>query len=168
MRRFVILASVVVILAGLFLAGPIHALAETELEDGMYLVPFTFEGGTGKGGVESIEASAEGGQITKLYVYMTSHNYDYCVYYGDQYINTAEEGNSCFILPYVEEQFLLTADTVAMSQPHEIDYTVMLDLDSIEALTGQTGGFTYVMIAGAVLAGIIVLVAAMGLTGRKR
>ena len=168
MKRFVLLAAVLVILTGMFLAGPIHAMAETTLEDGVYSVGFTFDGGSGRGGVEAIDAAAENGQITKLYVYMTSPNYDYCIYYGEQYLNTSEEGNSCFILPYVEESFLLTADTTAMSQPHEIDYNVTLDLDSMKALDGKSYGTTAIMIAGAVLAGIVILFIATGLSGRKK
>ena len=157
MKRFVIIAAVIVILGGMFFAGPIQALAETSLDDGLYSVEFTCEGGSGKGGVEAVEAEVEDGQITTLCVYMTSPYYDYCIYYGEQYKNATGEGNSSFDLPYVEESFLLTADTLAMSQPHEIDYTVTLDLDSMKPMEGGMGTFLPVIISGAVLLGIIIL-----------
>ncbi|MBR2749034.1 MAG: hypothetical protein IKD97_04050 [Firmicutes bacterium] len=78
--------------------------------------------------------------MSELYITMTSPNYDYCIYYDEQYINSSEEGNSVFIVPFVEESFLLTADTVAMSQPHEVDYTVTLDMDSLWSAASEGSG----------------------------
>lgn len=140
MRKVLILALTVFIVAGVMMTGPVQVLAEDSIADGTYPVEFTFEGGSGRGGVESISAELNGGKVSELYITMTSPNYDYCIYYDEQYVNSSEEGNSVFIVPFVEESFLLTADTVAMSQPHEVDYTVTLDMDSLWSAASEGSG----------------------------
>ena len=154
MKRVLILAMVAVILVGTMFAAPIQA--DTSLADGLYSVEFTFEGGSGRGGVESVQAEVKDGEIQTLYLTMTSPYYDYCLYYGEQYINGSGEGNSVFTVPYVEDSFLLTADTTAMSQPHEIDYTVTMDTAGMTKIGG--GGSIYKTVA---IVACIVLVCAI-------
>lgn len=155
MKRVLILAAVLLIITGTVFCGDLQAFADDEYADGTYPVEFTFEGGTGKGGVEAVEAELAGGEVKTLVITMTSPNYDYCIYYGEQYINSSKEGNSVFTVPYVEENFLLTADTVAMSQPHEIDYTVTLNMDSLWK-AAEKGGASLPLIAGIAIVVVVI------------
>ena len=158
MKRILILAAVLLMITGTIFCGDLQVFAEDGYADGTYPVEFTFEGGTGKGGVEAVEAELAGGEVKTLVITMTSPNYDYCIYYGEQYINSSKEGNSVFTVPYVEENFLLTADTVAMSQPHEIDYTVTLNMDSLwkAASKGSGSRMTLPLIAGIAIVVVVI------------
>ena len=53
---------------------------------------------------------------------------------GDKYLPVNTEGNSVFELPVTafDTEIAVTADTTAMSVPHEIDYTICLVGDSVE------------------------------------
>ncbi len=94
------------------------------LKDGEYRVALTMEGGTGRADVESpAKLSVKDGKAT-LTVVWSSPNYDYMLVDGEKYEPVNEEGNSTFEIPVAElnEEFAVTADTTAMSKPHEIDY----------------------------------------------
>lgn len=45
------------------------------------------------------------------------------------------EGNSAFLIPVdgFDYNMPVTADTIAMSVPHEIDYTIVIDSSTLEA-----------------------------------
>lgn len=100
--------------------------AETPL-DGSYKVGLTFTGGTGKVTAKSpTELTVSGGKMTAK-VILTSSNYTYMIVNGTTYDNTAATGqNSTFIIPIsaLDRLINVTACTVAMSTPHEIDYTI--------------------------------------------
>ena len=61
----------------------------------------------------------------------SSPNYDYMVVEGEKYLPTNTEGNSTFEIPVAAlgTALAVTADTVAMSTPHEIQYTLTFTLD---------------------------------------
>ena len=52
---------------------------------------------------------------------------------GETYLPVNTEGNSVFELPVTafDTEVSVTADTTAMSVPHEIEYTILLDSTSI-------------------------------------
>lgn len=107
---------------------------ELKLEDGNYTAEVTLEGGSGKVTVES-PAKLEirdGKAIAELI--WSSPNYDYMIVDGEKYEMTNTEGNSTFEIPVAafDTALAVKADTVAMSEPHEIDYTLQFDSASIE------------------------------------
>lgn len=107
---------------------------ELKLEDGNYTAEVTLEGGSGKATVES-PAKLEirdGKAIAELI--WSSPNYDYMIVDGEKYEMTNTEGNSTFEIPAAafDTALAVKADTVAMSEPHEIDYTLQFDSASIE------------------------------------
>ena len=107
---------------------------ELKLEDGNYTAEVTLEGGSGKATVES-PAKLEirdGKAIAELI--WSSPNYDYMIVDGEKYEMTNTEGNSTFEIPVAafDTALAVKADTVAMSEPHEIDYTLQFDSASIE------------------------------------
>ena len=102
--------------------------------DGAIFVPVTLKGGSGKASVESpAEVRAEEGGYTAL-IRWSSSNYDYMVVDGKICEPISTDGGALFEIPVpgipctVEVQ----ADTVAMSQPHLIDYTLIFGGDLSE------------------------------------
>lgn len=100
--------------------------AAVQLEDGNYTMDVTFEGGSGKAYIESPTAvTVAGDQITAT-VTWSSPNYDYMIVDGEKYLPVNTEGNSVFEIPVAafDTPVTVIGDTVAMSKPHEIEYTL--------------------------------------------
>lgn len=100
--------------------------AAVQLEDGRYTMDVTFEGGSGKAYIESPTAvTVAGDQITAT-VTWSSPNYDYMIVDGEKYLPVNTEGNSVFEIPVAafDTPVTVIGDTVAMSKPHEIEYTL--------------------------------------------
>ena len=99
--------------------------------DGEYSVNVTLEGGSGRATVESpaVLTVAEG-KMTAVILW-SSPNYDYMIVDGEKYLPTNTEGNSTFEIPVsaLDTPLAVTADTVAMSTPHEIEYTLTFTLN---------------------------------------
>ena len=107
--------------------------AETAAEtpaDGEYSVQVVLEGGSGRATVDSPAAlTVADGKMTATIVW-SSPNYDYMIVDGEKYLPTNTEGNSTFVIPVAAlgTPLSVTADTVAMSTPHEIEYTLTFTL----------------------------------------
>ena len=107
--------------------------AETAAEtpaDGEYNVNVVLEGGSGRATVDSPAAlTVADGKMTATIVW-SSPNYDYMIVDGEKYLPTNTEGNSTFTIPVAAlgTPLSVTADTVAMSTPHEIEYTLTFTL----------------------------------------
>lgn len=100
--------------------------SEAMPEDGTYTVEVTFEGGSGKAKIESpAEVTVKDGKATAT-VTWSSPNYDYMLVDGEKYLPVNTEGNSVFEIPVAafDRPIPVVGDTVAMSKPHEIDYTL--------------------------------------------
>ena len=99
--------------------------------DGTYTCEVTLEGGSGRATVESPAAlTVADGKMTATIVW-SSPNYDYMLVDGEKYLPTNTEGNSTFEIPVAAlgTPLTVTADTVAMSKPHEIEYTLTFTLE---------------------------------------
>ena len=109
------------------------AEAETPA-DGTYTCEVTLEGGSGRATVESPAAlTVADGKMTAAIVW-SSPNYDYMLVDGEKYLPTNTDGNSTFEIPVaaLDTALDVTADTVAMSTPHEIEYTLTFDSASLK------------------------------------
>ena len=107
-----------------------EAAAETPA-DGEYNVNVVLEGGSGRATVDSPAAlTVADGKMTATIVW-SSPNYDYMIVDGEKYLPTNTEGNSTFVIPVAAlgTPLSVTADTVAMSTPHEIEYTLTFTLE---------------------------------------
>ncbi len=92
-----------------------------------YLVEIGFEGGTGKAFIESpVEVTSVDGDLSAVFVW-SSVNYDYMIVNGIRYDNENPGGPSTFTVSIdnITEPLTVIGDTVAMSTPHEIEYTVV-------------------------------------------
>ena len=100
--------------------------------DGSYTCEVTLEGGSGRATVDSPAAlTVADGKMTATIVW-SSPNYDYMIVDGEKYLPTNTEGNSTFEIPVsaLGVPLSVVADTVAMSTPHEIEYTLMFSAPS--------------------------------------
>ena len=103
---------------------------EEALADGTYTCDVTLEGGSGRATVESPAAlTVADGRMTATIVW-SSPNYDYMLVDGEKYLPTNTEGNSTFEIPVaaLDTPLDVVGDTVAMSTPHEIEYTLTFTL----------------------------------------
>ena len=92
-----------------------------------YLIDITFEGGTGKAHIESpVEVTSVDGNLSAVFVW-SSENYDYMIVDGIRYDNENPGGPSTFTVSIdnITEPLNVIGDTVAMSTPHEIEYTII-------------------------------------------
>ena len=100
--------------------------------DGSYTCEVTLEGGSGRATVDSPAAlTVADGKMTATIVW-SSPNYDYMIVDGEEYLPTNTEGNSTFEIPVsaLGVPLSVVADTVAMSTPHEIEYTLTFSAPS--------------------------------------
>ena len=110
------------------------------LEDGTYTAEGTLEGGSGRATISSpVELTVKDGQMTAR-IEFSSPYYDYMVVDGEKYEPENTEGNSQFTIPMAgfDAGVPVTADTIAMSEPHEIDYEIVLDSTTLKSWDGQT------------------------------
>ena len=99
--------------------------------DGTYTCDVTLEGGSGRATVDSPAAlTVADGRMTATIVW-SSPNYDYMLVDGEKYLPTNTEGNSTFEIPVaaLDTPLDVVGDTVAMSTPHEIEYTLTFTLN---------------------------------------
>ena len=104
------------------------------LADGSYTCEVTLSGGSGKASVSSpANIIVENGAATAEIVW-SSDKYDYMKIDGEQYLPVNTSGNSTFLIPLAAFDFNLPvlADTIAMSTPHEIEYTLNFDSSTIQ------------------------------------
>lgn len=111
------------------------AEAETPA-DGTYTCDVTLEGGSGKATVESPAAlTVADGKMTATIVW-SSPNYDYMKVGEEKFLPVNQGGEtSMFEIPVTvfDRKMAVSADTTAMSTPHEIEYTLQFDSASIKA-----------------------------------
>ena len=103
------------------------------LADGSYSVDVTLSGGSGKAGVASPAALTVADGTVEATIVWSSSNYDYMLVNGEKYLPVTLEGGSTFVIPvaYFDRPIAVSADTVAMSQPYEIEYSLSFDSASI-------------------------------------
>lgn len=95
-------------------------------EDGTYQMEVELFGGSGRASVTSpAKVEIKDGKAVATLEW-SSPNYDYMVVDGEKYLPVNTEGNSVFQIPVeaFDQDIVVIADTVAMSTPHEIEYTL--------------------------------------------
>lgn len=116
------------------LADGVMTTAESlSLADGTYTADVTLSGGSGRASVESPAAlTVSGGKVTAKIIW-SSKNYDYMKVNDEKYDAVIENEHSTFEIPVAGFDWAMpvVADTTAMSEPHEIEYTLRFDSASI-------------------------------------
>lgn len=116
-------------------AGEKFVTAESlGLEDGVYTAEVILEGGSGKASVKSpADMRVEDGKLYATIVW-GSANYDYMVVNDEKYEWAGGEEYSTFEISVAgfDWRIPVVADTIAMSVPHEISYTLTFDSSTLE------------------------------------
>lgn len=105
------------------------------LADGTYTIELTMEGGSGRASIQSpAQITVADGAATATLEW-SSPNYDYMLVNGVKYLPVNTEGNSVFEVPVeaLDSPLTMIGDTVAMSTPHEVEYTVTFHSETLES-----------------------------------
>ena len=105
------------------------------LEDGSYTIELTMEGGSGRASIQSpAQITVADGAVTATLEW-SSPNYDYMLVNDEKYLPVNTEGNSVFEVPVeaLDAPLTMIGDTVAMSTPHEVEYTVTFHSDTLQS-----------------------------------
>lgn len=105
------------------------------LADGSYTIELTMEGGSGRASIQSPAQLAIAGGAATATLEWSSPNYDYMLVNGEKYLPVNTEGNSVFEVPVeaLDAPLTMIGDTVAMSTPHEVEYTVTFHSETLES-----------------------------------
>lgn len=104
------------------------------VEDGTYEAEIALEGGSGRSTVLSpTKLLRKNGELFAV-VEWSSPYYDYMIVGEEKYLPVNAEGNSVFEIPVetLDEPITVIADTVAMSTPHEIEYTLTVTCEELQ------------------------------------
>ncbi len=119
--------------ADAFADGTVNTVESLGITDGEYTVEVTLEGGSGKASVNSPAKLTVSGESITAEIIWNSNNYDYMVVDGEKYLPVSTEEFSAFEIPVTvfDRKMTVSADTTAMSTPHEIEYTLYFDSSTI-------------------------------------
>lgn len=116
-----------------FADGVVTTPDSLSLADGTYTADVALAGGSGRASVQSpAELTVKDGKVTAKIVW-SSKNYDYMKVNDEKYDAVIENEHSTFEIPVAGFDWAMpvVADTTAMSEPHEIEYTLRFDSASI-------------------------------------
>ena len=116
-----------------FAEGYITTAESLGLKDGEYTVEVTLSGGSGRASVASPANFKVSDGTAFAEIIWSSSNYDYMVVDGEKYLPVNTDSNSVFEIPVsgFDINMPVSADTTAMSTPHEIEYTLNFDSSTI-------------------------------------
>lgn len=111
------------------------SFAMSTLTDGSYTIELTMEGGSGRASIQSPAQLAVADGAATATLEWSSPNYDYMLVNGEKYLPVNTEGNSVFEVPVeaLDAPLTMIGDTVAMSTPHEVEYTVTFHSETLES-----------------------------------
>ena len=115
--------------------GTAGAFDLSTVEDGSYTIELTMEGGSGRASIQSPAQLAITDGAATATLEGCSPNYDYMLVNGEKYLPVNTEGNSVFEVPVeaLDAPLPMSGDTVAMSTPHEVEYTVTFHAETLES-----------------------------------
>ena len=114
--------------------GAYTSLESLSLEEGEYRIDVKLEGGSGKASVQSpAKLTVKDGKAFAEIIW-SSNKYDYMVVDSEKIMPVSTDEFSVFEIPVTgfDYRMPVSADTTAMSTPHEIEYTLYFDSSTIE------------------------------------
>lgn len=135
------------------------------ISDGDYTIEVKLSGGSGRANINSpAKLNVTDGQM-QAEIEWSSPNYDYMEVDGKEYYPVNEDGNSVFVIDVSEldREIPVLAETVAMSEPHTIEYTMYFDSSTIKRANND---ITQIIFGG--LGTVIILAAAAAIFIRKK
>lgn len=135
------------------------------ISDGEYTIEAELTGGTGRAHITSPAKLTVTDGIMNVEIEWSSSNYDYMKVDGKEYYPQNEEGNSLFVVEIhqLDADIPVLAETVAMSEPHMIEYTLYFDSSTLKKENSPL-----VLILSCCIIGTALLASAAGLFIRKR
>lgn len=120
--------------ADCFADGVMKTAASLGISDGEYTVDVTLSGGSGRATVQSPAKLTVSGGSAAAEIVWSSPNYDYMRIGEEKFLPVNSEGNSTFVIPVscFDREITVYADTIAMSEPHEIEYVLVFDSASVK------------------------------------
>lgn len=124
---------IAILLSCLLICTLFTACSKKELTNGKHTIEVMLSGGSGRASVESpAEIMVDGEAVTATIVWSSPY-YEYMLVDGVQYAPIQTEGNSTFEIPVVlDEDMAVSASTIAMSEPHLVEYTLHFDSSTIK------------------------------------
>lgn len=102
---------------------------ENTVKDGTYTPEFGFTGGSGRATISCSKVVVKNGQATATIVF-SSPNFTWVKSLGKTVTNENKGGNSTFTIPInLNGKTAIVAETTAMSQPYEVEYTLYCFID---------------------------------------
>lgn len=119
-----------------FADGTVNTVESLGLTDGDYTIEVSLEGGSGKASILPHTQLTIADGVATAKIIWNSSNYDYMIVDSEKYLPISEVENSTFEIPVSSFDFKMpvSADTTAMSTPHEIEYTLYFDSSTIVKL----------------------------------
>ena len=139
-------------------AQTVPEAVEVDLPDGEYSIEVHMTGGSGRASVSSPTLlTVRGGRAWARLIWSSAY-YDYMILDDAWFYNqTADGGSSVFEIPIVrmDDPIPVVADTTAMGDPLEIDYTLTFYSDSVggKGEIPQEAAKKVLILAGAMIAG---------------
>lgn len=134
-----------------------------EDSDGNYTMEVTLHGGSGKATIISPTHIRIAQGTANAFLEWNSPNYDYMIVNGKQYFPVSGEGNSVFEIPILalDKEIDVIADTVAMSKPYEVAYTLTFHSDTIQKVQDENSGVTmtiaFLCVIGVIIAATYII-----------
>lgn len=108
------------------------------VKDGTYTPEFGFTGGSGRATISCSKVVVKNGTATATIVF-SSPNFTWVKSLGKTVTNENKGGNSTFTIPInLNGKTTIVAETTAMSQPYEVEYTLYCFIDGTKVTTSTT------------------------------
>lgn len=106
--------------------------------DGLYEINVSLSGGSGRASIESPTRLAIKDNVITATITWSSPNYVHMKVGENTYYPVNTTGNSTFMIPVtsLKEELLVSAQTVAMSVPHDIEYKISFDENTLKQVSG--------------------------------
>ncbi len=147
-RHGIIMRALAVVLAALIALPFMGCSANTDASGGdkaastEYTIAVSLSGGSGRASIASPTTVVKDGDSYTATIVWSSSSYDKMTVDGVDYAPVNNGGNSTFEIPVsLDEDIAVSAETVAMSTPHTIDYTLYFDSSTMkEKAAGDADG----------------------------
>ena len=97
-------------------------------QEGTYTCEVALSGGSGRASVVSPAEITSDAEALNATIQWSSPHYEYMIVDGVQYDPIQQEGNTTFQIPVVlDADMTVSASTIAMSEPHLVEYTLYFD-----------------------------------------
>ncbi|MEG1559618.1 MAG: hypothetical protein RRY79_02150 [Clostridia bacterium] len=159
---------ILLLLLLIFAFLPVYSIAAKMPADGQYRIEAKLNGGSGRASVQSPMAlTVYSGAATAIVIWSSPY-YECMLLDGVTYYPIQTNGNATFEIPVsLDTDISFSALTVAMSEPHEIAYTLRFDSSTLKSVqNGIQTSTTVILIIAAVI--VIFIIVATVIITRKR